>query len=589
MQFSKNKEQWLNERKTELRGRIVGDAIAKAKHADVYYREALDKELDKFITSLEKDLKRVYSVIRVENAEAKRKPSIASVRIVLNAYKNAKLKILLSNSRRIIEKWLKLARNATDKSIKKTLFSMAGKELSIEYDTAYDEALKLIIQRNIQLITNATSQTLTNIENIVYNGMTTGRGWADLQGELYKQKSISRNRVKLIASDQTAKTNQALNQIGQQQAGIKYFEWWGVDDERERSLHLKLNGKIFKWGDSPERLPIIDSYGTRGYPGDAVNCLTGNAKVMFPYGCKKLFRRKYEGFIFRITTQSGIVLEATPNHPVFTEYGWLSVNTLKEGDNLIKAMFNTDLIGKSNNSKLEVSVEKLWNSFKQSESRCRGTTFDFHGDGIENYVYIKDVNSFLPKDSITPRNKSASKFIFPFSYMKGTSIFFPFKSCLNFANFSSCASSHSFIGSLCKFSALFARCLFHTVEHSLRLISNFLPVFTQYSSNNLTTHIQTLTDRQYTFSIDVLRNYLFRGNKNLVMGNFHLQYTPIVKIEKIPFNGWVYNFETPTGYYIANGIVNHNCRCSAKPVWVLDGYKAVWIGNNKGYKIIKEK
>ncbi|MCH5201904.1 MAG: minor capsid protein [Oscillospiraceae bacterium] len=296
MEFSKEKEKWLESRKTSLKGYYVGDTIAKAKHADVYYREALDKELDRFISSLQKELKSVYSVIKVENAATKRKPSIASVRIVLNAYKNAKLKILLKNSRKIIEKWLKLATNATDKSIKKILFNMAGKELAIEYDSAYDEALKLMIQRNVQLITNTATQTLTNIENIVYNGMTTGRGWKDLEGEMYKQTHISRDRIKLIAQDQTNKTNQALNQLGQQAAGIKYFEWWGAADERERELHWVLNGKIFKWGDSPERLPIIDTYGTRGYPGDAVRCRCSSRPVWIMSGYKAVWQGDNKGY-----------------------------------------------------------------------------------------------------------------------------------------------------------------------------------------------------------------------------------------------------------------------------------------------------
>ena len=30
--------------------------------------------------------------------------------------------------------------------------------------------------------------------------------------------------------------------------------------------------KIFKWNDKQERLPIIDTKGTRGYPGEAVYC-----------------------------------------------------------------------------------------------------------------------------------------------------------------------------------------------------------------------------------------------------------------------------------------------------------------------------
>ena len=83
---------------------------------------------------------------------------------------------------------------------------------------------------------------------------------------------IDERRIKRIAYDQTGKLNEAINRINQEQAGIEFFEWWGVDDARERPQHKILNGKIFKWNDKQERLPIIDTKGTRGYPGEAVYC-----------------------------------------------------------------------------------------------------------------------------------------------------------------------------------------------------------------------------------------------------------------------------------------------------------------------------
>jgi hypothetical protein len=35
----------------------------------------------------------------------------------------------------------------------------------------------------------------------------------------------------------------------------------------------------------------------------------------------------------------------------------------------------------------------------------------------------------------------------------------------------------------------------------------------------------------------------------------------IVNVERKAFHGWVYNLETASGWYIADGIVAHNCRC----------------------------
>lgn len=274
MFLTKKKEKWTIQRNKTLHGVLVGGDISKNAAADYYYRKAMQSEMVKFIEACYKDLSEVYAVIQVENATAKRKPSPASVRFILNKYKGAKLEIFLKNSEKIIKKWLKMASKSTDKNIKKILSEMAGKNIAIEYDKTYDEALKMMIQRNVQLIRNTSTQTLTNIENIVFDSMTTGEGWYGIEQTLKSQKHIAEDRISRIARDQTAKTNQALNELAQREAGIKYFMWRTAQDERVSTGyggHKQLNGKIYRWGDV-ENYPIIDSYGHRGLPAQRVNC-----------------------------------------------------------------------------------------------------------------------------------------------------------------------------------------------------------------------------------------------------------------------------------------------------------------------------
>lgn len=263
--FSKEKEKWLDERKKSLKGYYKGKGMTKSKHADIYYREALNKELDRFIKRLTKDLKENYAVV----GEATN-PVIS----VLSLYKNSKYRILIRNAEKIVNKWLKIASKSAESSVLKGLEETAGQPIAIEYDKAYSDALKLMVQRNVQLIKNTTTQTLTNIENIVYDSMTTGQGWYQLERDLNKQTHISQDRIKRIARDQTAKTNQALNELTQREAGVKYFMWETVKDERVSTGfggHKQLQGKIYKW-DDVENYPIIDSYGHRGLPSQRVNC-----------------------------------------------------------------------------------------------------------------------------------------------------------------------------------------------------------------------------------------------------------------------------------------------------------------------------
>ena len=272
--LSKKKKKWVLQRNQTLKGVLVGGSISKNASADYFYRKAIDLEFRKYIDSLLSDLERVYGVLRVDNSVKSQNASVSGVLAVLARYKNTKIEILFKNSRKIIEQWIKKARKSTDKNIREVLFKMAGKEISLTYDKSFDEALKLIIERNVQLIKNVSSQTITNIENIVYDGMTTGEGWYGIQKSLYHQREVSAKRVKLIARDQTAKANQALSELTQREAGIKFFMWRTAQDERVSTGyggHKQLNNKIYKWGET-ENYPIIDSYGNRGLPSQRPNC-----------------------------------------------------------------------------------------------------------------------------------------------------------------------------------------------------------------------------------------------------------------------------------------------------------------------------
>lgn len=272
--LSAKKQQWAQARAKNLLGVIVGKGIAKNSKADIYYRKSAEKEARRFIQSLIDELKASYPVVQASNARGENKRTKNAVIEVLKKAKKSKLDIYKRNMYKIIEKWLAKAKTCANKSIRNSLYELAGKQISINYNREYDAELKLMIERNVQLITNVASQTITNIENIVYDGMTNGEGWKAIVDGLEHQPEISARRIKLIARDQTAKTNQALNKLEQQQAGIKFFMWKTAGDERVstgKGGHKQLDGKIYAW-DEPEYYPVIDAYGHRGIPSQRPNC-----------------------------------------------------------------------------------------------------------------------------------------------------------------------------------------------------------------------------------------------------------------------------------------------------------------------------
>lgn len=139
----------------------------------------------------------------------------------------------LRNAEKIIDKFINLATRNAKRSITKSMRQLYGDDFAVNWNGKdIDDILRLIIRRNVGLIENTTLQTLNNIENIVYDGVTTGQTWGAVAKDLSTQKHISSDRIKRIARDQTGKANEALNEAAQLSAGIEF-----LNGER-----LKTNG-----------------------------------------------------------------------------------------------------------------------------------------------------------------------------------------------------------------------------------------------------------------------------------------------------------------------------------------------------------
>lgn len=266
-----------NARARAAGGYRVMPPIIKNKSADVYYRNAMDRETDRMLSAILSGLARVYTSIRVQNAAPNlTRPSIKNIEKLLDYYRIEYTPIFVRNSEKIIQKWLERSTRNIRRSVTRSLQNLYGDDkFTIPWDASkYGEIMRLIIKRNVALIRNTTSQTLSNIENIVFDGVVTGQNWRAVEKDLRTQKHIAHDRIKRIARDQTGKANEALNQLMQRSAGVQFFEWKTVGDERVSTGyggHKQLDGKIYKYGDTVH-YPVVDSYGHRGLPHQRPNC-----------------------------------------------------------------------------------------------------------------------------------------------------------------------------------------------------------------------------------------------------------------------------------------------------------------------------
>ena len=256
-------------------GYITLKPLAKNKIAEVYYRRAMTQEIERMLTSMIAAIGRAYTTIPVSNAKMSDATRFERLRKILERLRRQYGNKLDKNAERIILNYLKKAQSGLKNSLQANMRQIYGDGFVIKFNSRqYGRIMKIRAFTNAELITNTSSQVISNVTNIVYDGVTTGKSWRDVESTLHKQKQIAADRIKRIARDQTAKFNEDLNETAMRDAGVEYFEWMTANDERVSTGyggHKQLDGKIYKWGDR-ENYPVIDTYGNRGTPGERVNC-----------------------------------------------------------------------------------------------------------------------------------------------------------------------------------------------------------------------------------------------------------------------------------------------------------------------------
>lgn len=278
--MTEKKALWYNRRAKMLGGYATMSPINSNKAADIYYRKSATALLEAFLNASIREVKKHYATIYTANAAGDELPprvikSPAKVASAFRSIRGRQMDLFTDKAEQIVIRYVGKAGRMAKKNVQSVLERFFGLKLAIRYNSErYDEMLKIIIRRNVELLRNTASQVIDNVQSIVTDAMTTGRGWADIEHALHDQHEIAENRIKRIARDQTAKATEAVNVMMQRAAGAEYFEWSTSKDERVSTGyggHKQLDGKIYRY-DEPDRYPIIDSYGNRGLPAQRVNC-----------------------------------------------------------------------------------------------------------------------------------------------------------------------------------------------------------------------------------------------------------------------------------------------------------------------------
>lgn len=517
----------------------------------------------------------------------------------------------------LIERWTgirfrrfaeSVARTFVDDSeqfAKRTFNTVSARDVGI---TAYNtpeiqRVLDLATKQNAQLITSIASQHLNAIADIVFANVNAGLRPSEIE-EKIRAYGVTKSRARLIARDQTSKVLGAINKAKLVDAGFEFFKWDTSHDERVRPSHKKAQNTVTKYGIGVYRwddLPTVD--GVKTFPSQPINCFPSSAKVNIFYGVEKLFRRFYSGELVEIVTDNGVVLQSTPNHPILTEKGFVSAQSLDVGDNIFYVPNQRIFAGEVNGKSSDISFGKLFSAFHELfglESRALSGG-DFYGDAtINENVDIVSVDWILMNNLESSRTKLlCEKFL-----ARAEEVFCLVDEPLDGFFVEACSAfgltSDGLVSLSSKFISFFNSCLAHSDEHGLASIRLLYSSFIQDSGDNITRDFVMFgnafdANATKEHRLNFIKRYLYSVVcLDFISGDFVTPcseaFTNNVGVDsycttsisegipikhkmvgiknkrRISFSGHVYDLQMKNGLFVVESIAVSNCRCVALPV-----------------------
>lgn len=278
-------------------------------------------------------------------------------------------------------------------------------------------------------------------------------------------------------------------------------------------------------------------------------------------------QRWYEGEVVEITTRNGHQLTGTPNHPILTQRGWIPLGLLVEGDSVFSSSRSQ---GMTLDTVVDIQdrppcMKQVFDlaSIAGTIVRHRGVKEEFHGDGFESDVDVVLPEGFLLDNIVPQLSYPFRQGIFPESFMgKG--------------GLPTERESMQMVVGLGN-EAITSMSGRHSVSTLLRRPSGVH----QFPGSGVATDGDSPTFQVGPY---MMRSQIIATPEGLSRLPSDVRRDDVVSVRKKTFAGHVYNLQTKGHWYIANGIVAHNCEFTNEDSYVyLPTHHANFRADNKLY------
>ena len=421
---------------------------------------------------------------------------------------------------------------------------------------AFRESLPSIVQQRQTLLVDREMERLRDNPNADAQKML-NRLYEAKEGEnvykVFSFKNHFQDRAEQIGEENAYELGTAINEGVLRQNTDRYI-WRTQRDKRVRETHRKLANKCFLFDDPPT---TVSKYGKEhtGNPGTEWGCVPSGTKIRLNSDVIRCFRREYAGELALLVTESGISVRATGNHPILTKSGWKPAYLVQVGDYVVKVPDKSVDTLDGDVYDTGVPVEQVFDFFSLcgNKESVPGARPQFHGDGIpEKEVDIVTVVGKLTNKRNSLTREKLRKLVFSKSDMMSEHLLRTSEGEFSAAFFWLGLSPLRIVRGLGNCLSLFGSGVLKADDVGLTSISDFN---TRFLDNSL-----------YKSAHRIIAKILPRASKSahaadIVMDD--LVFERVVSVMRVPYIGHVYNLQTATNWYIANGLSIHNCRCFA--------------------------
>lgn len=359
-----------------------------------------------------------------------------------------------------------------------------------------------------------------------------------------------------VAEDARRRVAEAEAQLN---AGQMIKRWVSLMDGRERATHHAGHND---YENNP--IPVDQPFSIGGFelmaPGDQsrgaplreiINCFPAGTSVSG--NIKSATRHWYEGDLVEIVTRLGYKLSGTPNHPVLTPEGWVALGSLHEGCDVIccggQNFGHPMAVNGQDVDDADPAIEKVFYALAgfgvcKRESRL---AVNFHGDRPTHDVNIVRANGLLKLGRDAAVIEHFGKSLLSASYL-GKGFGFSGGLSSHFVTAGRLASSGN-IGGRNDGAALGSAGFLEAQNIGFAPIAGLDAGRFQPTHNGAAGNSGSLVNSQ-------------NGHSGIEKGDDIIT-DRVAFISRKVHKGPVYNLECEEGLYSANGIIVHNCRCSA--------------------------